>query len=255
MTHAAGVESPTTPKRARPFAVAVAVTLALMVLSAIVAVGWRSQLQGEGREEFDISASQAELLIQHRLQDATNLVTTTGASFRNPDRLDAEAFEETVAGALPQDDLALATVALVERVAPDAAAGLEDARQGAGLPDFALQDVNQDGRQAAIATFEASNRGGAAILSGYDLSTIPALREAFREADSRNVRVTPLLDPLPAEIRRIHPDLGRSGFALVAPATRGTWVVALLSGDELAAQAAALDPELDVSLALSLIHI
>jgi diguanylate cyclase (GGDEF)-like protein/PAS domain S-box-containing protein len=250
MTHAAGVEPPTTPKRARPFAVAVSVTLALMVLSAIVAVGWRSQLQGEAREEFDISASQAEILINNRLQDAVTLVTTTGSSFRSPDRLDAESFEETVAGALPENGQALATVALVEQVAPNAADDLAAARQGAGLPDFALQDVNQDGRRSAIATFEASNRGGAAILSGYDLSTIPALREAFREADSRNVRITPLLDPLPAEVLRVHPDLGRAGFALVAPATRGTWVVALLSADDLAAEAVALDSELDVSLAL-----
>jgi diguanylate cyclase (GGDEF)-like protein/PAS domain S-box-containing protein len=221
-----------------------------MVLSTVVALGWRSQLQGEGREEFDISAQQAQLLIGARLQDATNLVTTTRSSFRSPERLDAESFGETVAGALPEDVQALATVALVERVDADGAAALAESRQSAGLPDFALQDVNQSGRPAAIATFEASNRGGAAILSGYDLSTIPALRDAFREADSRNVRITPLLDPLPAEVLRVHPDLGRSGFALVAPATRNTWVVALLSGDELAAQAAAVDPELDVSIAL-----
>ncbi len=48
----------------------------------------------------------------------------------------------------------------------------------------------------------------------------------------------------------MHPDLGRSSFALVVPAGPGAWVLALLSGDELAAQAAGVDDDLDVALAV-----
>ena len=32
----------------------------------------------------------------------------------------------------------------------------------------------------------------------------------------------------------MHPDLGESAFAMVIPAGPGSWVLALLSGDELA---------------------
>src|SRR5690349_731990 len=250
MTHAAGVGTPNRPPRARPFAVAVGVTLVFMGLSAVVALGWRNQLQGEGREEFDIAAQQAELLISTRLQDTSALVDTTRSSFANPNRLEADEFEATVAAALPEDVQALATVAVVEQVAPDAAPDLAARRRASGLPEFTLQDVNPDARTSAIATFEASNRGGASILSGYDLRSIPAIDQALRQAEQRSVRITSLLEPMPAGLLRLNPDLGRSGFALVAPATRSSWVVALLSGDQLAARAAALDPELDVSLSI-----
>ncbi|MET0157882.1 MAG: sensor domain-containing diguanylate cyclase, partial [Acidimicrobiales bacterium] len=62
--------------------------------------------------------------------------------------------------------------------------------------------------------------------------------------------ISPRLEALPADVLELHPDLGESAFAMVIPAGPGSWVLALLSGDELAEQAAAVDDELDVALAV-----
>jgi diguanylate cyclase (GGDEF)-like protein/PAS domain S-box-containing protein len=248
MARVAGVHQPPKPKRARPFAVAVAVTLVLMAVSAAVAIGWRGQLQGEGRNEFGVQATEAELLVRTQLQTTRDLLEATRTSVSDGTDVEAKQFEDTVAAALPDSLPSLATVTLVEQVPVDGIQALEEARRQDGLPDFAVQSVDEVGRPPAIATFEASNRSGAAILSGYDLREVPALANALRPDLGRTVRITPLLDPLPAEVLDVHPDLGRSGFAMVAPAGDGTWVVAVMSGDELAAEAAAVDPELDVAL-------
>lgn len=248
MTQVAGVDAPR--QGARPFAVAVAVTMVLMALSAIVAVGWRSQLQGEGREEFDLAATEAQQLVVQRLQSAIGLLQDTQAEVDgDPSTVTAESFEEAVAAALPEELPSLATVSLVERVGRGGLAELTADRRAAGLPDFEVESVERGGAAPAVATFEASTRG-APILSGYDLRAIPALDDAFAPAASRAVRISPRLEALPAAVVAVHPDLGRSSFALVVPAGPGAWVLALLSGDELAAQAAGVDDELDVALAV-----
>ncbi|HYF46778.1 MAG TPA: diguanylate cyclase, partial [Acidimicrobiales bacterium] len=229
--------------------VAVCVTLLFMAVSAVAALGWRSQLAGEGRDEFDVDATEARQLVNQQLQSARDVLEATRADV-GEGRVTAERFGDTVAEALPETLSSLATVTMVEQVPEGRVASLEAERRAEGLPDFQVRDVDEGGSPPAIATFEASNRGGAAILSGYDLRAVPALAQALRPDLSRMVRVTPLLDPLPADVLEVHPDLGRSGFAMVAPAGRGSWVVAMMSGDELAAQAAAVDPELDVALAI-----
>src|SRR5687767_2213774 len=115
MTRVAGVDSPR--QGARPFAVAVAVTVVLMLLSAVVAFGWRSQLQGEGREEFDLNATEAQQLVVQRLQSAIGLLQDTQAEVdRDPSSVTGESFERAVAAALPEELPSLATVSLVERV-------------------------------------------------------------------------------------------------------------------------------------------
>jgi len=247
MTRAAGVDQPPKTERARPVAVAVCVTLLFMGLSAVAAVGWRGQLAGEGRDEFDLAATEARQLVNQQLQSARDVLEATRAGVGDG-RVDAERFGATVAEALPETLPSLATVTLVEQVPEGRIESLEADRRAQGLPDFEVRDVDPGGSPPAIATFEASNRGGAAILSGYDLRSVPALAQALHPDVSRIVRVTPLLDPLPADVLEVHPDLGASGFAMVAPAGAGSWVVAMMSGDELAAQAAAVDPELDVAL-------
>lgn len=248
MTHVAGVDGPR--RGVRPFTVAVAVTMVLMALSAMAAVGWRSQLQGEGREQFDLSATEAQQLVVQRLQSAIGLLQDTQAEVDGaPSRVTAESFEGAVAAALPEELPSLATVSLVERVGRGELDELTAARRAAGLPDFEVESVQRGGRAPAIATFEASTRG-APILSGYDLRAIPAMSDALAPAASRAVRISPRLDALPADVLAVHPDLGRSSFALVVPAGPGAWVLALLSGDELAAQAAGVDDDLDVALAV-----
>ncbi len=242
MARAAGV----TP-RSRPFAVAATVTLVLMLLSAAVAVGWRARMQDEGREEFELDATRAEQLVVERMQSATDVLQEARAEVQGDGPVTADAFENTVAAALPTQLPSLASVTLVERMDEADLAAFEAERRAAGLTDFRVRDVAPGGAPAAVATFEASTRG-APILSGYDLRSIPALAQAFSGDTSQRVRITPRLGTLPQRVLRVHPDLGRSGFALVAPAGDGQWVLGLLSGDELAAQAAGVDDELDVAL-------
>ncbi len=248
MTQAAGADP--ARRRARPFVVAVAVTVVLMALSAVVAVAWRRQLQGEGRETFALDATEAEQLVVQRLQNATGLLQDTRTEVDgDPSRVTAESFEDAVAGALPDELPSLATVSLVERVGRGDLARLTAERRAAGLADFTIESVEAGGRPPAVATFEASTRG-APILSGYDLRAIPALADAFAPAAGSAVRISPRLEALPAEVVRVHPDLAASSFALVMPAGPDAWVLALLSGDEVATQAARVDEELEVALAV-----
>lgn len=247
MTHAAGVEPP--GRGARPVAVAVAVTAVLIVLSLLVAVGWRSRLQGEGRAQFAVDSTEAQQLVVERLQNAIGLLQETRSAVDDPATVTAEDFERAVAAALPTQLPSLATVALVERTAEADLDRLTAERRTAGLPEFTVRSVDAGGAPAAVATFEASTRG-APILQGYDLRSTPALADALRDTASPSVRMTPRLETLPRAVLRVHPDLGRSAFALVAPAGPGAWVLALLSGDELAVQAATVDDELDVALAV-----
>ena len=248
MTQVAGVDSPR--QGVRPFVVAVAVTMVLMALSTVVAVGWRSQLQGEGREQFDLDATEAQQLVVQRLQSTIGLLQDTQAEVDgDPATVTAESFEDAVAAALPEELPSLASVTLIERVGRGELDQLTAARRAAGLPDFEIESVERGGRAPAVATFEASTRG-APILSGYDLRAIPALADAFAPAVSRAVRISPRLEALPADVLDVHPDLGRSSFALVVPTGPGAWVLAVVSGDELATQAAGVDDELDVALAV-----
>jgi len=248
MTQVAGVASPRTG--ARPFAVAVAVTVVLMLLSAVVAMAWRSQLQGEGRAQFDLEATAAQQLVVQRLLSTVGVLQATRASVGGgPSGVTAESFDQTVAAALPTELPSLASVALVERVAEDDISRLTADRVAAGLADFTVHSVEAHRAPPAIATFEASTRG-ASILSGYDLRAVPALAEALTPGSDQDVHISPRLDALPADVLAVHPDLGRSSFSLVAPAGPGAWVLALLSGDELATQAADVDDELDVALAV-----
>lgn len=248
MTHVAGVASPR--QGARPFTVAVSVTVVFIALSAVVALGWRSQLQGDGREQFDVDATAAQQLVAQRLLSTVNVLQATRSAVdRNPSAVSADSFDETVATALSTELPSLASVALVERVAEDDIAQLEADRVAAGLTDFEVLSVEEGGPPPAIATFEASTRA-APILSGYDLRAIPALAEALDPGSDRQVQISPLLEALPADVLALHPDLGQSAFALVAPAGPGAWVLGLMSGDDLAEQAAAVDDELDVALAV-----
>src|SRR4029453_9214487 len=97
MAHAAGV---TGPRRARPFVVALGVTASLMALSLVVALVWRSRLQGAGREQFELDATQVEQVVVQRLQSAIDLVRDTrGPVTTEP--VDAETFERMVAEHLP----------------------------------------------------------------------------------------------------------------------------------------------------------
>jgi diguanylate cyclase (GGDEF)-like protein/PAS domain S-box-containing protein len=248
VTRAAGVAA--ARNGGRPFAVAVAVTVALMALSAAVALGWRSQLQGQGREQFDLDATEAQQLVVQQLQSTIGVLQDTEAAVDgDPSSVSAEAFERAVATALPDRLPSLATVSLVERVDRDDLGRLTAERRAAGLPAFEVRSVEARGPAPALATFEASTRG-APILSGYDLRAVPALAEAFASDAGRAVRMSTRLETLPAPVLRIHPDLGQSSFALVVPTGPDAWVLALLSGDELAAQAAAVDDELEVALAV-----
>ena len=91
MTQVAGVDSPR--QGVRPFAVAVAVTMVLMALSAVVAVGWRSQLQGEGKEQFDLDATEAQQLVVQRLQSTIGLLQDTQAEVDgDPSTVTADSF-------------------------------------------------------------------------------------------------------------------------------------------------------------------
>jgi diguanylate cyclase (GGDEF)-like protein/PAS domain S-box-containing protein len=229
--------------------VAAAVAAAFLVLSAVVALSWRARLQREGREDFQIASSQAEQFVIDRMRDAVTVLQDTRASVSGDQPVTAGSFEDTVAGALPDQSLAMVTVTLVEPVERSEVAAFEAAHRGAGLPGFRVRSLEPGGAGPAVATFEASTRG-APILSGYDLRITPALAEAFRVSDPAPVQVTPLLTPLPAEVLRVHPDLGQTGFALVAPTTRGRWVVGVLSGEELARAASAAVEGLDVALLL-----
>ncbi|HEY8060052.1 MAG TPA: sensor domain-containing diguanylate cyclase, partial [Acidimicrobiales bacterium] len=118
----------------------------------------------------------------------------------------------------------------------------------AGLADFEVHSVEAGGAPPAIATFEATL--AAPILSGYDLRAIPALAAALAPGANRNGEISTRLEALPQEVLDLHPELGKSAFAVVLPAGRDAWVLALLSGDQLAAQAADVDDELDVALAV-----
>jgi len=247
MTHVAGVASPR--QGARPFTVAVAVTVVLMALSVVAALGWRSQLQGDGREQFDVDATAAQQLVAQRLLSTVDVLQRTRTEVDgNPSALTAESFGETVAAALPAELSSLASVALVERVAEGDIDQLEADRIAAGLADFEVHSVEEGGAPPAIATFEATL--AAPILSGYDLRAIPALAGALAPVSNRDVQISPRLEALPQEVLDVHPEFGESAFALVSPAGRSAWVVALLSGDALAAQAADVDDELDVALAV-----
>jgi diguanylate cyclase (GGDEF)-like protein/PAS domain S-box-containing protein len=248
MTHVAGVASPR--QGARPFTVAVAVTVVLIALSAVAALGWRSQLQGEGREQFDVDATAAQQRVAQRMLSTVNILQDTRSTVDgDPSSVTADAFDEAVAADLATESPSLASVALVERVAEEDIGQLQADRIAAGLTDFEVLSVEEGGALPAIATFEASTRA-APILSGYDLRAIPALAGALTTGSNRNVQISPRLEALPAEVLAVHPELGESAFALVSPAGRGAWVVALLSGDALAAQAADVDDELDVALAV-----
>ena len=197
MTHVAGVASPR--QGARPFTVAVAVTVVLMALSVVAALGWRSQLQGDGREQFDLDATAAQQLVAQRLQSTVDVLQA------HPDRRRRRPVgrhrggpsDETVAAALPAELPSLASVALVERVAEGDIAQLQADRIAAGLADFEVHSVEAGGAPPAIATFEASTRA-APILSGYDLRAIPALAEALAPGSNRNVQISPRLEALPA---------------------------------------------------------
>ena len=248
MTHVAGVASPR--QGARPFTVAVAVTVVLMALSVVAALGWRSQLQGDGREQFDLDATAAQQVVAQRLQSTVNVLQATRSTVDgDPSSVTADAFDQTVAAALSAELPSLASVALVERVAEEDIDQLQADRVAAGLSDFEVLSVDEGGAPPAIATFEASTRA-APILSGYDLRAVPALAEVLTPGSNANHHISPRLEALPEDVLELHPDLGQSAFAMVIPAGPGSWVLALLSGDELAEQAAAVDDELDVALAV-----
>ena len=248
MTRVAGVASPR--QGARPFTVAVAVTVVLMALSVVAALGWRSQLQGDGREQFDLDATAAQQVVAQRLQSTVNVLQATRSTVDgDPSSVTADAFDQTVAAALSAELPSLASVALVERVAEEDIDQLQADRVAAGLSDFEVLSVDEGGAPPAIATFEASTRA-APILSGYDLRAVPALAEVLTPGSNANHHISPRLEALPEDVLELHPDLGQSAFAMVIPAGPGSWVLALLSGDELAEQAAAVDDELDVALAV-----
>ncbi len=247
MTHVAGVASPR--QGARPFTVAVAVTVVFMILSAVAALGWRSQLQGKGREQFAVDATAAQQVVAQSLLSTVDVLQNTRTTVDgNPSALTSEAFDETVSAALPPDLSSLASVALVERVAEGDINQLQADRVAAGLADFEVHSVEAGGAPPAIATFEATL--AAPILSGYDLRAIPALAAALAPGANRNGEISTRLEALPQEVLDLHPELGKSAFAVVLPAGRDAWVLALLSGDQLAAQAADVDDELDVALAV-----
>jgi len=231
----------------RPSAVALGVTLGLIALSLVIALSWRARLQADGREQFDVDATRAEQLVVERLQSAIATVQDTRAAVDGDRPVTAGSFEQTVAAALPDQLPSLATVTLVERVPERELAAFESLHRAAGLPGFRVRSVEPGGAPPAVATFEASTRG-APILSGYDVRSTPAMAQAL--AAGGGVRMTSRLSPLPRRVLQVHPDLGESGFALVAPVDAGSWVLAVLSGDELARQAASLDGELDVTFAL-----
>ena len=248
MTRVAGVASPR--QGARPFTVAVAVTVVLMALSVVAALGWRSQLQCDGREQFDLDATAAQQVVAQRLQSTVNVLQATRSTVDgDPSSVTADAFDQTVAAALSAELPSLASVALVERVAEEDIDQLQADRVAAGLSDFEVLSVDEGGAPPAIATFEASTRA-APILSGYDLRAVPALAEVLTPGSNANHHISPRLEALPEDVLELHPDLGQSAFAMVIPAGPGSWVLALLSGDELAEQAAAVDDELDVALAV-----
>ena len=247
MTHVAGVASPR--QGARPFTVAVAVTVVFMILSAVAALGWRSQLQGKGREQFAVDATAAQQVVAQSLLSTVDVLQNTRTTVDgDPSALTSEAFDETVSAALPADLSSLASVALVERVAEGDINQLQADRVAAGLADFEVHSVEAGGAPPAIATFEATL--AAPILSGYDLRAIPALAAALAPGANRNGEISTRLEALPQEVLDLHPELGKSAFAVVLPAGRDAWVLALLSGDQLAAQAADVDDELDVALAV-----
>jgi diguanylate cyclase (GGDEF)-like protein/PAS domain S-box-containing protein len=220
-----------------------------MALSIVVALTWRSRLQGEGRDQFDVDSTQVEQMVVQRLQSAVGLVVETRASVEDDDSLTAESFELNVARALPDRLPSLVTVSLIETADEDALPAFEAAHILAGLPDFEVHSVEPGGADPAVATFEASTRG-APILSGYDLRGTPALNRALRSRGASAVRLTPRLSTLPRAVLRVHPDLGDSAFALVMPAGSGSWIVAVMSGDELALQGTTVDGELDVALSI-----
>jgi diguanylate cyclase (GGDEF)-like protein/PAS domain S-box-containing protein len=245
MAHAAGL---TGPRRARPFVVALGVTASLMALSLVVALVWRSRLQGAGREQFELDATQVEQVVVQRLQSAIDLVRDTRGSVTT-EPVDAETFERMVAETLPVQLPSLVTVSMVEAVGRDDLAAFQAEHRDAGLTGFRVRSAEPGDADLAVATFEASTRA-APILSGYDLRSTPALNRALREREASTVRMTSLLTPLPRAVLRVHPDLGGSAFALVTPAGRGTWIVAVLSGSELARQAVTVADELDVVLSV-----
>jgi diguanylate cyclase (GGDEF)-like protein/PAS domain S-box-containing protein len=244
MTRAAGV----TP-RSRPFAVAATVTLVLILLSAAIAVGWRTRMQDEGRETFAVDATRAEQQVVERLQSATEVLLAARAEVQGEEAVTSDSFQAAVAAVLPGDLTSLQSVAVVERMDEADLAGFEARHQAAGLTDFKVLDVDPGGPPAAVATFEASSRAGAPILSGYDLRSVPALAQAFAADESSRVRLAPRLERLPRNVVRLYRELA-SGFALVAPAGDGKWVVGLLSGDQLAEEATGVDDELDVAIAV-----
>ncbi|MET0158825.1 MAG: hypothetical protein ABW279_05005, partial [Acidimicrobiales bacterium] len=152
MTHVAGVASPR--QGARPFTVAVAVTVVLMALSVVAALGWRSQLQGDGREQFDLDATAAQQVVAQRLQSTVNVLQATRSTVDgDPSSVTADAFDQTVAAALSAELPSLASVALVERVAEEDIEQLQADRVAAGLSDFEVLSVEDGGAPPAIATF------------------------------------------------------------------------------------------------------
>lgn len=246
MAHAAGGRR---PPAARPAVVALVVAAVLVGLSVLAAVGWRARTTDDGRQAFLVDAATAQQVVVDRLQLAVGVLGRTQGVVAEPDATDASDFERGVAAALPEELASVASVALVESVPRGELDELIAARRAAGLPELDLRSVERGGAPPAVVTFEASTRG-APILQGFDVRTVPELAAGLRASTTGGLQLTSRLTALPASVVRVHPDLGRSALALLEPAGPDRWLLVLLSGDELAAQSAAVDDELTVGLAV-----
>ena len=203
MSPAAGVRSPPTPKRARPFAVAVGVTLVFMALSVERRPRLAQPAPGRGpgrlrrprrRGRAVGPVGPAEHPGPARGHPGQRRTTSTRSTPR-PSRTPSPA-------PCPSGWPRWPPSTLVESGAPRTSCGSSPRTVGPpAFPTSRCTNREPGGSPPAIATFEASNRGGAAILSGYDLRSVPALAEALRpERRAGCVRITPVLDPLPAEV-------------------------------------------------------
>ena len=236
-----------------PLAAAAIVLAGLAGASLIASLAWRAQLREDVQVEFDDDVVAVQNAVEEQLdslEQVTGAVQAGAAGADGAGGAVADAVSDAPAGLV-------ISVALVEQIPDDRlAAALAEADQ---LTPRNLAETDQH----LLTTVEETGRLTPALL-GLDLASLPRLREALADAEELGESVlTERLNSLPADTVEAYPELGRSGFALVAPlvvtpeaaapvgaAGSSAWVVVLGAADNLVDEAVS-GGEIDVDAQLA----